>query len=99
MINILRMPITGNFPPNTGCMKPRFPKRRTRRGPVSVPYLDLDPGTYLITFVKESGAKRTYKLKTWISPFGWAYELNAVKPQPDGKPTPQLVNDLLRELK
>jgi len=51
-----------------------FSTIKTRRGKESVPFLGLSPGTYKIKITKDNGKSKIYKIKTWLSMYGYAWQ-------------------------
>ena len=52
----------------------RFSTVKRRSGAESVPFLGLDPGTHKVRFYNDK-EEALLTVKTWISPYGWAWKI------------------------
>ena len=53
----------------------QFSTVKKRTGAESVRFLDLDSGTRKVRFINEKGREVILTVKTWLSPYGWAWKI------------------------
>ena len=64
--------INGSFPTKTQFKNTQYSFKKTKNGKRSVPFLALDSGKHIVE-IENKGKIKKYLIKTWLSPFGWAW--------------------------